>query len=684
MMPFINGLMLALSSSPAASIVAKVTVISALGLTGAWLARGSRASVRHALLTASFGATLALPIASLVAPTVHLAVPIAVPNIVSDVVEHQTVRPSPIGADPTPLDTPSESGMGAIPAVPQASRLSLPLLLMTVWVAGAALALLPMVIGLWQIRSFRRCSLPWLHGHSVVEGLARDAGIHRRVDVLLHEGLPGPMTCGVVHPAIVVPPDAETWDAEDLNRVMVHELEHVRRADRVSQCFARALCAVYWFHPLVWIAWRRLSLEAERSCDDAVLGRSEATAYADQLVGLARRISISTKPPLLAMAARVDLATRVSAMLDSRQRRGRAGILSVALASAAAVVLVIAMSPLMLVAAPQSATTAPQTQTVTEPVTLAPAPVQKTAPVLIAQVQTPPRQVKTTQPPTGSVGLAGDWAGVLNLPNTSLTTVLHITGPDSDLKATNDSPSQRMFGVPVPSIVLSGSTLEFAIPFIDVKFKGDVLPNGTIAGTLTQRGTGFPLVLARTLIPPPVAPDPLQLGGVLNNGHYHHNLTGVEFDLPSGWSVGTTWPRDGNPREMTVLEDPDPGPGRKTIFCSVDMMPADTPPADIARALTRAVPMLLARRAGLTGQTAPHLVANYKIREGSVEQTLIGGLQAVRAIGEYQVKGAPIAELLTWVYSQHTHVFFFAKMPAANLPDVQPIFTQLVQSARIP
>jgi hypothetical protein len=34
----------------------------------------------------------------------------------------------------------------------------------------------------------------------------------------------------------------------------------------------------------VWIAWRRLALEAERSCDDAVLRRSEAAAYADQLV----------------------------------------------------------------------------------------------------------------------------------------------------------------------------------------------------------------------------------------------------------------------------------------------------------------------------------------------------------------------------------------------------------------
>ena len=108
--------------------------------------------------------------------------------------------------------------------------------------------------------------------------------------MLLHEALPGPMTCGVLHPAIVLPPDAQIWDQEDLNRAIVHELEHVRRGDWVSHCLARAVCAVYWFHPLVWIAWRQLALEAERSCDDAVLGRSEATAYADQLVGLAQAV----------------------------------------------------------------------------------------------------------------------------------------------------------------------------------------------------------------------------------------------------------------------------------------------------------------------------------------------------------------------------------------------------------
>jgi TonB family protein len=383
MMPVIYGVMLAVSSSLAASIAVKATVAAALGLICAWFARSSRAATRHAMLAAAFGVLLMLPIASIVAPAVRIAVPSAA---------RERIAPPLAGAIGTiPTVVPAHPGVGVTSVVPRSAGLSpsalrsallltaLVTALFTAWIAGTALFLLPVAMGLWQVRSLRRSALPWRHGQSVVERLALDAGIHRRVEVLLHEALPGPMTCGVVHPAIVLPEDAQTWEGEDLNRAIAHELEHVRRGDWVTHCLARAVCAVYWFHPLVWIAWRRLALEAERSCDDAVLAHSEATAYADQLVALAQRLSLSAKTasaktlsaktpaaksPLLAMANRADLAARVGAVLDSRQRRGRAGTLPLALACVVAAVLVLTLSPLRMVAAPQSAGADPSVATI--------------------------------------------------------------------------------------------------------------------------------------------------------------------------------------------------------------------------------------------------------------------------------------------------------------------------------
>ena len=135
------------------------------------------------------------------------------------------------------------------------------------------------------------------------------------------------------------------WTDEELRRALVHELEHIRRADWPVHVWARIVCALYWFHPMVWVAWRRLRLEAERSCDDSVLQFAEQTAYADQLVMLARRARPSAAP-LLSMADRSDLSARIAAVLDETQARGRLGVSRGAAVIVTAVLLLTAVAPL--------------------------------------------------------------------------------------------------------------------------------------------------------------------------------------------------------------------------------------------------------------------------------------------------------------------------------------------------
>lgn len=347
MIPPLREFVLAAGSSLPAAMVTKATVVAAFGLIGARLARRSRAALRHVVLAATFGALLLLPVASLLAPPVRIAVP-------TEAREHAAAPSITTEIDsPLPLE-PTGTHPAATPALARSFMPSLSSLLFFAWLSGMALALVPVIAGLAKIRALRRTGLPWSGGQALTDRMTKQVGIRRRVQVLLHEALPGPIASGVLRPAILLPRDAETWEQEDLHRALVHELEHVRRADVVVHSIARAVCAVYGFHPLVWMAWRQLVLEAERSCDDAVIARSEATAYADQLVALARKLLASEKSPLLAMANRSDLAVRVRAVLDARQRRGRAGRLAVALGGAAVALLVLTMSPLRTVSASQS------------------------------------------------------------------------------------------------------------------------------------------------------------------------------------------------------------------------------------------------------------------------------------------------------------------------------------------
>lgn len=139
-------------------------------------------------------------------------------------------------------------------------------------------------------------------------------------------------------------------------------MEHVRRRDWLVQTMARITCAIYWFHPLAWSAWRRLRLECEQACDDAVLREAEPTAYAEQLVMLARRVSQATSVPLLSMADGSHLSQRVSAVLDGRRARGRVSAIAATSIAGMSLAVAASIAPLHAVdtVAPAPAQSAPE------------------------------------------------------------------------------------------------------------------------------------------------------------------------------------------------------------------------------------------------------------------------------------------------------------------------------------
>ncbi len=332
------------------AILAKATVVTVMALGCTRLARGSRAAVRHLALAAAFAVLLLLPVASLVGPSLRVEIPIAASTGLVDPLPDAVRDGTAIGSSHT---------LAADAAAP-ATRSTLPrvaALVTASWVTGVALFLLPLVAGVWQMRRVRRTAFPWRDAQTLVDRLARESGVRRRVAVAVSEAITGPVTCGATRPAIVLPPDARIWTDDDCERAIVHELEHVRRGDWLTQSLARIVCAIYWMHPLVWIAWRHLALEAERACDDAVLRRqtitlgagADPTVYAAQLVGLAQRLTAGKRTPLVAMAARHDLSARVAALLDARQRRGPAGTRWVVLAGGITALLVATISPLRIV-----------------------------------------------------------------------------------------------------------------------------------------------------------------------------------------------------------------------------------------------------------------------------------------------------------------------------------------------
>lgn len=91
--------------------------------------------------------------------------------------------------------------------------------------------------------------------------------------------------------AVYLTPDVAE-DADKLRHVMVHELVHRKHGDSFWAVLRSVLVAVYWFHPLVWVAAVCSKRDCELACDEgalALLGEEERIPYGETLLSIITR-----------------------------------------------------------------------------------------------------------------------------------------------------------------------------------------------------------------------------------------------------------------------------------------------------------------------------------------------------------------------------------------------------------
>jgi bla regulator protein blaR1 len=330
MMTTLSGIAVLVGQSFAASVVAQATLIGIGSLLTIKCLRRQPAANRHVVLATGFALLLILPVCIGAGRWMRLDMPV-----------HIGVRTGVESAGS--FDTWGDfQGAASFDLSPiHISKRAIPWrgVLFAGWAAGAAACLVPLLLGFIQMRRYRRFGVPAHREQSALDAYLRQIGVKTTISLLRHESIPGPMTYGLFHPVVFIPAASSQWNAAVLHSALVHETEHVRRGDWLVHCASRLVCALYWFHPLVWAMRRNLALEAERACDDAVLVQTDAADYADQLVDLAERLSAHRRLPLLAMAGRDDLRVRVAAVLNPSIARGRTGTAAVVMAFVAAVII---------------------------------------------------------------------------------------------------------------------------------------------------------------------------------------------------------------------------------------------------------------------------------------------------------------------------------------------------------
>lgn len=82
------------------------------------------------------------------------------------------------------------------------------------------------------------------------------------------ENIRSPFVLGVFNPTIYLPYKIDTFD---MTYVLAHEKAHIHRGDHITKVIAFALLAVYWFNPLVWVAYIMFCRDIELACDEKVI-----------------------------------------------------------------------------------------------------------------------------------------------------------------------------------------------------------------------------------------------------------------------------------------------------------------------------------------------------------------------------------------------------------------------------
>jgi beta-lactamase regulating signal transducer with metallopeptidase domain len=328
-------------------IILSLTALAALAM------RRASAAARHLIWFLGALSLLILPVLSAALPAWHVLPQWA--NNVAVTTVPASASSTAVTADvpPSAHDNrvlPNESPMQGEPPVPALSpiRFAWQTWVLFAWLAGSALFLGYVALGFaslgWLQRRSRRLTADgW---PTLLRQVCDQLGFSRPVELLSSPRRTMPMTWGIWRTRLLLPEDSNTWSNEQRRTVLLHELAHAKRWDCLTQLVAQLACAVYWFNPLLWLAWKRMQAEREQACDDLVLSAgTKASAYAEQLLYIASDMpAVRFSAAAIAMARPNKLEGRLLAILDVKRNRRNLTRWGVLIAAAAAMALAIPMA----------------------------------------------------------------------------------------------------------------------------------------------------------------------------------------------------------------------------------------------------------------------------------------------------------------------------------------------------
>jgi beta-lactamase regulating signal transducer with metallopeptidase domain len=99
---------------------------------------------------------------------------------------------------------------------------------------------------------------------------------NKKVPIMICTAIDGPMITGLINPTIYLPQNfTENYNVVEQQLILKHELTHVKRLDLWTQLLAEVFKTIFWFNPLVHMAWIKFQQDQELACDHQVLRHAD-------------------------------------------------------------------------------------------------------------------------------------------------------------------------------------------------------------------------------------------------------------------------------------------------------------------------------------------------------------------------------------------------------------------------
>ncbi|HEX9892296.1 MAG TPA: M56 family metallopeptidase [Gemmatimonadales bacterium] len=312
-------------------ILVKVTLLLAGAFLLSWLLRRRTAALRHLNWTLALAGTLGLTALSPLVPELRVSLPASTelfpsPDDPGPAPERAGLHELQSGPDRAAVMRPGTEASSQTRESPSAiRRIPLEMILPLVYLLGFLAVLSWYLIGRMSLRRLVQRASP-LGGDwsGLLSQVAREMGVTGNPRLFASPRVGSPITWGLRDSVVVLPSDAVDWPLDRRRIVLAHELTHAARGDHLARLIGVVACAAYWFHPLVWAAFRRQGIESERAADDHVLIQgTSGMEYATHLLDIARRSSHLRTSGLIAigMARLSHLEGRLLALLDESRNR---------------------------------------------------------------------------------------------------------------------------------------------------------------------------------------------------------------------------------------------------------------------------------------------------------------------------------------------------------------------------